>query len=518
MALVTVLLQNAVIIVTLLIFAAICYALLRSLYNVTLHPLSSYPGPLSTRLSVIPRLYHLQAGDNPHWVASLHDVYGPVVRIAPHELSFVDPMAWRDIYGRKPGDGKQRELSMDPIFYGQPPADGGPGNLMSSNKEQHDLMRRALAPAFAPTALRAHEGVIGGYADLLIQRLREATGGGLGKGATKDVTQAAKPVDITAYLNFFTFDVLGVLAFSSDFGCLRTSDYHPWIRLIMSSLKNMATMQVLCHLGLLQGVAWAAKKFKVGLEAQRIHRELTVSKVKQRLEMDEQMKKEGRADFLGGLIEHGFGHTTLEANAGLLVIAGSETTATLLSGAVYLLATHADALGKLQSEVRARFSNESEITLSSVNSLTYMLACLNEALRMYPPVAITGPRVTPEGGAVIAGHAVPEGATVGVWHLAMYRSAALFADPYGFHPERFEGKDARFSNDKLDAVQPFSLGPRDCLGRNLAYMEMRLVLAKLVWNFNIRLSGDSSDWLERNKVHLLWDKPPLNVYLDPVAR
>jgi cytochrome P450 len=103
----------------------------------------------------------------------------------------------------------------------------------------------------------------------------------------------------------------------------------------------------------------------------------------------------------------GLSFETLQANAGLLVIAGSETTATLLCGAVFLLASNPEPLAKVASEVRSRFSDESEITLTSVNSLSYMLACLNEAFRLYPPVAITAPRVTPEGGAIIAGRAVP---------------------------------------------------------------------------------------------------------------
>jgi cytochrome P450 len=94
-------------------------------------------------------------------------------------------------------------------------------------------------------------------------------------------------------------------------------------------------------------------------------------------------------------------------NAGLMVIAGSETTATLLSGATYFLTTHPVVLKKLTEEVRSRFRDESEITLSSVNSLNYMLACLNESLRCYPPVPINAPRVVLPGGAVIAGHAVP---------------------------------------------------------------------------------------------------------------
>lgn len=99
----------------------------------------------------------------------------------------------------------------------------------------------------------------------------------------------------------------------------------------------------------------------------------------------------------------------LSANAEILVLAGSETTATLLSGCTYLLLTNPDKMEKLKHEVRSTFASESEITASSVNSLPYMLGVLNEALRLYPPVTSSLVRVAPPGGDMVADHWVPEG-------------------------------------------------------------------------------------------------------------
>jgi cytochrome P450 len=99
----------------------------------------------------------------------------------------------------------------------------------------------------------------------------------------------------------------------------------------------------------------------------------------------------------------------LSANAEILVLAGSETTATLLSGCTYLLLTNPDKMEKLKHEVRSKFGSESEITASSVNNLTYMLGVLNEALRLYPPVTSSLVRVVPQGGDRITDIWVPEG-------------------------------------------------------------------------------------------------------------
>jgi len=68
----------------------ICYAL----YNVILHPLASYPGPKSAAASYIPQFIARGKGDI-KYIKKLHDKYGSVVRIAPNELSFTNPQAWR---------------------------------------------------------------------------------------------------------------------------------------------------------------------------------------------------------------------------------------------------------------------------------------------------------------------------------------------------------------------------------------------------------------------------------------
>ena len=95
------------------------------------------------------------------------------------------------------------------------------------------------------------------------------------------------------------------------------------------------------------------------------------------------------------------------SNSGVLLVAGSETTATLLSGATYHLLTNSSALKKLQDEVRGAFQSADEMTLHSVGRLPYMEAVITESLRMYPPVPALLPRMTGPEGNFIDGHFVP---------------------------------------------------------------------------------------------------------------
>lgn len=96
-------------------------------------------------------------------------------------------------------------------------------------------------------------------------------------------------------------------------------------------------------------------------------------------------------------------------NMRVLLIAGSETSATLLSGATYFLIQNPQVLHRVQMEVRTVFQEEKDITLRSVNtsSLPYLDAVIQESFRCYPAVPATLPRKTGPGGAVIDGQFVP---------------------------------------------------------------------------------------------------------------
>lgn len=95
------------------------------------------------------------------------------------------------------------------------------------------------------------------------------------------------------------------------------------------------------------------------------------------------------------------------ANADVLITAGSETTATALSGCTYFLTTNLDKLAKLTHEVRTSFSSEDEIDLLSTAKLEYLHAVLEEAMRAYPPIPVSTARVTPPRGQEIIGQWIP---------------------------------------------------------------------------------------------------------------
>jgi len=108
---------------------------------------------------------------------------------------------------------------------------------------------------------------------------------------------------------------------------------------------------------------------------------------------------------------------------------------------------------------------------------------------------------------------LPLKTSVGVNHWAAYQSPTNFARPNEFIPERWlPSPSSEFASDRKSVLQPFSTGPRNCIGRNLAYMEMHIILARMMWNFDLDLCEGSEGW-ERQNIFTLWEKGPLTVWL-----
>ncbi|PYI24805.1 cytochrome P450 [Aspergillus violaceofuscus CBS 115571] len=470
------------------------------LYNMFFHPLAKYPGPRSMAATRIPYLLMTLRGRPPQEMNALHKRYGHVVRVAPNELSFISSDAWKPIYGTRPGHGQKPK---DRHAY--PPTANNVPSIDQSNDADHSRFRRLLSYAFSDSALRGQEPIIRGYVDLLMQRLHEH--------ARRHGPTTPTALDMVAWYNFCTFDIIGDLAFGEPFDCLRNGAYHDWVRLIFSSVKVASYLNVARRLPGTRYLMRAITPARV-LEQQRWHVQLTAQKVQARL-----AKTNERPDFFANILKHqghsekGISVPEMITNASTLIIAGSETTATLLSGVTFMLLKSPRVLAKLQQEVRSAFATEEEITFDSVNRLEYCLAVLTEGLRLFPPVGVGLPRVVDAQGDVIAGGWVPGGTTVSVPHYAAYHSPANFADPDAFIPERHLG-DPRYATDNRDVLQPFSFGPRNCIGRNLAYVEMRIILARMIFNFDMELEDPESDWLDQ-ECHLLWDKSALMVRLKP---
>ncbi|KAK3381046.1 cytochrome P450 monooxygenase [Podospora didyma] len=496
----------------------IIYLIYTVVYELFMSPLSVYPGPPLWAITSIPYNIAFLSGHMPTIVTKIHERYGDVVRLAPNRLSYTDPEAWQAIRGHLKAGQVEHDKERSSFYF------WSRNNLLGAPRDAHARIRRSLAHGFSAKSLQAQEPLIMQYVDLFIERLCGIAYAN-GSGASKAPAGIANMV---AWYNFATFDIIGDLSFGSPFGCLQESRYHPWVTTIMDSVGQFPQLLILKrHFPSLLDFLF---KYKLIGGGQRGQLNLAAEKVDQRLALNTE-----RPDFIDAMTKHAddgredkvrpLTREEIIENARIVVLAGSETTATTLSGVTYYLAKLPEIQRKVAKEVRSAFKSESEININGVQNLTYMIAVLNEAIRMFPPVPTTLPRICKPGGDIICGWRVPEGTALDIFPHAMNYCSRNFADPYEFIPERWmDETDAEVFGTKLDrsrqhALQPFSVGPRNCIGKNLAYVEMRVILARFIWNFDFELA-DRADvyWAVNCRHYNLTVKGKLNVRLTPAQR
>ncbi|KAL7919286.1 cytochrome P450 [Trichoderma austrokoningii] len=471
---------------------ALLYGVYIVVYNLFFHPLRNFPGP---KLWAIHYGFYAcleLSGEGHRRMLKVHEKYGPVVRVAPGHLAFCHPDAIHDLSGhRKPG---QLENGKEVNRY-----IATSGSLASANREDHARMRKSIANGFSQQAMLNQQPLITTYINMLFERFRR-------------FSVDKETFDLGSWLNYATFDIIGDLAFGEPFGCLEESTYHPWVSFLFKCLKSLAVDSAFRRMGILHKVLVMLTP-KSLLSKYKEHRELSTQKVHKRLGIHTD-----RQDFMSSMLarsgKDGLTFDELCANATLLILGGSETTAAAICSATYYLGLNPEPLKKLCDEVRSTFKTEEEIDILSVGHLEYMLAVLNEAIRLHPPGAGTLPRTINERGDTIAGHFVPPGAHIEIWLWTAFHSPDYWTRPEEFIPERWLG-DPQFENDKREIFTPFSVGPRGCIAKNLALTEMRLIIARMIWNYDIELAEESIGWDKRCKCYIAFEKGPLYVRLKP---
>lgn len=212
------------------------------MYNIYLHPLAKFPGPVFFRASRLPYAYHMAKGDLTFRLLPLHEEYGPIVRIAPDELAFVHPDAWRDIYGHRVGvNHAAKELPKSARFYRATQADhlltGVPNIITEESREHHGVLRRLLSHGFSDQGLRDREYVITENADKLVDELRQ-------RCVSKE-NGATVSVDLTSWYNFVSVDVISQLLFGESSMCLDRGDEHNlWVQNMNYTTSEFIPLQL----------------------------------------------------------------------------------------------------------------------------------------------------------------------------------------------------------------------------------------------------------------------------------
>ena len=368
---------------------ALSYLSWTTIYNLFFHPLRRFPGPKIAACSYFPTIRSMITGQIHLWHAELHTRYGPVVRTGPDSLSYAHAACWKDIHGLR----KDAKLVKDPAFYVAQP--NGVFSMLSANDENHARFRRVFSHAFSDKALKEQQPLFMQYLNLLVRKLSE-----------KIEAQPEEGINMLSMLNFTTFDIMADLTFGAPLGMLASSEYHPWVATIFATIKLGTVIAALGYVPLFKTMLkyLLPKNLR---EKRRAHFDFSSAQVNARLsrELD-------RPDIWNFVLkkkeeEGGLSLDEMHANATLFMAAGTETTATELSGTLYYLMKNPDKMALLVDEIRSEFPNEEDISMERLPQIKYLHACLEEGLRIYPPVPVGLPRVTPKEGATILGEYIP---------------------------------------------------------------------------------------------------------------
>ncbi|GAU92845.1 hypothetical protein RvY_04873 [Ramazzottius varieornatus] len=189
----------------------------------------------------------------------------------------------------------------------------------------------------------------------------------------------------------------------------------------------------------------------------------------------------------------------ITAQAVIFFLAGFETTSTALSFLTYALTMQQDIQDKLREEIQTVMEGHEVPTYELVSQMTYLDQCVNEALRLYPPVT-RNERVCNEEWEY-NGMTIERGTVIGIPIFALHRDPRFWNNPDKFDPDRFSKENKHKINQYT--FQTFGQGPRNCIGMRFAYYEMKLVMAHILPRFRFVPCSKTDDPLPLKDVGFL---------------
>ncbi|OJI80896.1 hypothetical protein ASPTUDRAFT_789965 [Aspergillus tubingensis CBS 134.48] len=435
------------------------------LYRLVFHPLGSFPGPWLARISDFWLVSQMKNNNKHVKLVELHEKYGPYVRIGPSTLSVIDPKAVNIIHG--PASRCLKSGWYDHSY---------PSKSLQTSRDpaEHQQRRRLWSTAFGSKQLRGYEHRVRKYRQQLVDQLMKREG---------------QPVNVTKWFDLYTYDVMGDLAFGEGFGCLEQGEYHWATQIMMETMDFVGSYLPMWLFRMVLEVPGLKSGWYKFLEycemrlVERMRNEPDVPDVSAALLAPFKGKEPGKEDqqWLGG-------------DSRLIIVAGSDTTASTLVSLFYELAHRPDEVEKLRAEL-APFVNMDgglgDFYDSEIGHLGHLNGAINEALRLYPAVPSGVPRIMPPEGITVNGVSIPGNTIVINPTLAMGRSELSYKKPLEFIPERWY-QQPELINDQ-SAFVPFNIGTYNCIGKPLALQNLRATVAHLVTTFDVKFAPGNAE-------------------------
>ncbi|KFZ18059.1 hypothetical protein V501_01384 [Pseudogymnoascus sp. VKM F-4519 (FW-2642)] len=363
--------------------------------------------------------------------------------------------------------------------------------LTVSDKKEHGRKRRVIGHGFTETAIRGYESMIQSQIQVFCEKLME-DGGEHGFG--EESQGWSSPQNMAEWYEYLSqMTSCRDVVFSYPLDLLTRAENRFFVDVID---KMMYRVGVLSQIP--QMLKWKLSPFVIPsgrLASKRfvgLAKEIATTRV-QRVTAD------SHRDVFQNLIDAKDSETgeklalpEVLAETMALIVAGSDTTSSALAAIFFYLSRNPEAYTKLTEEVRNTFKDASDIHSGpQLRSCTYLRACIDEGMRMNPPVSSPLWREVGNGGAKIDGEYINEGYSVATGLYALHHNPAYFSRPFRYSPERWiVSKDNSAETIELakKAFAPFSIGARMCAARNMALLEILLTVAHVVWAMDLKVA------------------------------
>ncbi|KAJ3001132.1 hypothetical protein NUW54_g6625 [Trametes sanguinea] len=460
------------------------------------HPLAVYPGPCLAKLSSLWLSYVSFTGKRYEILDALHHEYGPFLRIGPNHLS-INSTSAISLYNNAEKDEAYRHPDHNghvALFFKQ------------DFPELHRARKRVWSGFFTPASISN-----------LIPQLERRTWELVHCIETRQAQSSDGSVNLPESLYHWSHDLTGDMVFGgcNAFELMKNGDPAGVIR---TGKVALALLDSIGHTQWLRDILWhlsvtkpmhaikqlAAQMMRVRVKSMDLpeYRDLASYLLEADIPLHE-LETDAIVAIIGGMKLHP--HSRLSSHR--MDPPGSDNTSITASLAIYFLLSHKEYYKRLRKELDEAFPDPTApLGMEELTALPLLNGVINETLRLESPYY--NPRSVPSGGITIDGKYIPEGTTVAIASHSVQTSAENFypfpkvirnfipAEHVGdgqsgqdFHPERWmpEGLGPQTITNRA-ALGSFSYGQYNCIGKNLAYHEMRHALARLMLTFDMEFA------------------------------
>ncbi|KAL8669354.1 MAG: hypothetical protein Q9168_006046 [Polycauliona sp. 1 TL-2023] len=433
----------------------------RCVYRVLFHPLRHVPGPIIPKCTNLWLYYHSFVGDQCTVIQTLHQRYGPVLRVGPNDVDISKGEALWPIYGK---DGGFQKSSSYENFN----VDGHKSIFSTTSLAVRGPRAKAVRPIFSAAAVREATGMLSSSAEAITERM---------KGEALSHT----PVNVLNLTRSYALDAVCSYVFQHPYNAVEEKSVH-------LSASPSIDLWVTAGRYFYLPLSWFLPLVWTLDQSNRNRATLqSVDVVRRFLEGMVENAKEAGHGYPNRLLSSGTPIDETVAQCKDIFLGGADTVGNSLAYIYWALAANPDVYSRLRKEVQDNAASQADI-----QTLPYLTGVVKEGLRLSYGLAIRLPRVVPKQGWTFDGYYLPKGTNVGISAFQLHRNAKVFPEPQKFLPERWSEATAEMNRDWV----PFGTGARSCIARNLALTELFIATEKVAASDVLRGAKTTVDQLD----------------------